>query len=262
MKKSVIILGFALLMSLSASAQKSNWSFFAGYNNAVGSFARVDVPNNDWALISNTSIKGGAGYGFDLGFSYRQPLGGNDKYCLVFSADFLWTNSAYSIRHNLNMTMAEVRSNFDKVNAKSPNFINVPVLAGFHYEFGIGKNAEMFVAPQIGASFRHITDRSAEFIGATDPIMEGNNALYEYVYVDNYYNSLAFAFRLTAGFVFKEHWIVDLSYLYTGRLMVEGYEDFRFSTNSDLSNPISGSTSFTAGHTTPMFVTIRFGYRL
>ena len=138
----------------------------------------------------------------------------------------------------------------------------MPILGGFHYEFSIGKNANMFVEPQIGVSFRHITDLCAEFVGATDSVLVNGVAMYDYAYLDNYYNSMSFAFRLTLGFVFNAHWIQDAAYLYTSRQIVEGYEDYRYSTNQDLSNTVSGSTSFTAGHTTPMFVTIRFGYRL
>ena len=261
MKRFAIFLALVGLV-FSAAAQKNRWSFHVGYNNAVGSFARVDIPNNDWIFISNTSIKGGAGCGFDVGFAYRLPLGGSERYGLIFSADMLWTELSKAVRQNMTIEANNARSNFENVSVAFPRFINVPILGGFHYEFGIGKNANMFVEPQIGASFRHITDRSAEFVGATVPVVENGVSMYEYVYRDNYYNSLSFAFRLTVGFVFKEHWMVDASYLYTGRQIVEGYEDYRFSTNQDLSSPVSGSASFVGGHTTPMFVTVRFGYRL
>lgn len=261
MKKLSIFLILAVL-TLVASAQKSNWAFFAGYNNALGSFAKSDVKNYDWVFISSSSINGGAGYGFNLGFSYRLPLGGTDQHNLVFSADFMWTASAYAIRNANNVAMFELRDNFDKVRITSPNFINVPVLMGYHYETAVNSKVNIYAEAQFGASFRHITDRSAEFLGGTEPLVIGNNTLYEYAYTDRFNKSLSYAFRITAGIVIIEHWIVDLAYLYTGKLSIDGYEDYRYSTNADASNPVSGSATFLGGQTTPMFVTVRFGYRL
>ena len=263
MKKSIIILSLLTLLSLSASAQKSNWAFFAGYNNAVGNFARVDLPNNDWAFAYNNSTKGGAGYGFNIGFSYRLPLGSSEKSSLVFSADFVWTSSSYAVRNSNNKAIVELMDNFEKVRITAPNFINVPILAGYHYEFGINNKTKMFVEPQVGATFRHITDRTTELIGGAEPlVLSDGTTLYEYSYTDKYNKSLSFAFRLNLGCVFIEHWIVDLAYLHTGPLNIEGFEDYRYSTNSDASNPVSGSIAFTGGRISPMFVTIRFGYRL
>ncbi|MCR5425012.1 MAG: hypothetical protein K6E93_09710 [Bacteroidales bacterium] len=255
----LIILLFAVLRP--STAQNNNWTFFVGWNQAIGDFAKSDILSNDWALISYESTKGGAGYGFDLGVSYSHPLVGSNA-SIVVSADFIYTDVNYDVRHKTNMSIIDVRSNFDKVNIISPKFINVPILAGARYEFEMSSKYSFYLEAQAGLAIRKITNRSASFIGGKEPISIGGVNMYDYVYTDHFYGSASLAFHISIGFVENAHWIADLGLWSMGSMPVEGYEEYEMNTTTTPGLRSYGSHSFTVGNIIPAFFTLKIGYRL
>lgn len=243
----------------SASAQKSNWSFFLGGSYAIGDFGDVDIKNNDWALISPNSTKGGAGLGFDLGISYLKPLG-NGKTSFLWSVDFLYSFVNTSVRNNVRNSQLEASNVFQKVEFNNPSFMNMPILAGLHHEESIGGNLKVYLEAQVGIAMRWINERSGELRGAPEPFTIGVwDNLTDYSYTDHFYSYPGLAFRLAVGMVMEEHWLADFGFLYLGKFDLEGYEDYEITTPRVTSH---GSAGFNAGTINPMMLVLRLGYRL
>lgn len=260
MKHTLSILTLLVATTLAATAQKSSWTFFAGWNQALGDFAKADLATNDWAFVSPGSTKGGAGYGFDIGVSHQRPFGDNSKASLVLSADFIYTGAAYTIRNNTRMLVAEASNNFAKASVTNPHFASLPILGGLHYEFGLGGSYSLYLEAQAGFAYRWISNRGAEFVDGQQPISVGGEAVYDYIYTDHFHNSASLAFHFSVGLVEKGHWIADFGVWHMGSQKVEGYEDFSISSIPGLLR--HGSMPFSVGTIAPFHYTLRIGYRL
>lgn len=260
-----LILTFHSSLFSSASAQKSNWSFFLGGSYAIGDFGDVDIKNNDWALISPNSTKGGAGLGFDLGISYLKPLG-NGKTSLLLGVDFLYSFVNTSVRNNIRNLQVEASNVFQKAEFTNPSFMNMPILAGLHHEESIGGNFKAYFEAQLGIALRWINDRSGELRGASAPFTIGPwDNLTDYSYTDHFYSTPGLAFRIAVGMVMEEHWLVDFGFLYLGKFNLEGYEDYEITTAAAYLTPSvtsNGSAGFSAGTINPLMLVLRLGYRL
>ena len=260
-----LILTFHSSLFTSASAQKSNWSFFLGESYAIGDFGDVDIKNNDWAFVSPNSTKGGAGLGFDLGISYLKPLG-NGKTSLLLSVDFLYSFVNTSVRNNIRNLQVEASNVFQKAEFTNPSFMNMPILAGLHHEESIGGNFKAYFEAQLGIALRWINERSGELRGASAPFTIGSwDNLTDYSYTDHFYGSPGMALRFTVGMVMDEHWLADFGFLYMGKFDLEGYEEYEITTSATSTFPNAnskGSAGFNAGTITPMMLILRLGYRL
>ena len=260
MKKTIV--SFVLLLTaMSAAAQKSDWTFYAGWNHAVGDFAAADVDNNDWAFVSASSTKGGAGMGFDIGVSYRKPISNNGKVGLVFSVDLFYNAPSTHIRNKSLMAIAEASNNFDKATVTNPGFFSIPVLGGLHYEAPINERYSFYMEAQAGLSIRMVTNRGAELLGATEPLVTGDQLFYDYSYTDKFFTSPSLAFHFAFGFIERSHWMLDFGYWNMTNLALEGYEDYKFRTTPN-GLLYEGSTAFTVGRIIPQMVSLRIGYRL
>ena len=266
MKKTAKKLFTALLMMSwlpgVAGAQSDCWVIYGGYNHAVGNFARVDLDNNDWAFTSNTSNKGGSGMGFDLGVAYRMPISKSGRLNLVFSAELFYNNPSFRVKYKSAMAMLEASSNFRKVSITNPNFINVPILGGLHYEFPISERFNLYLEAQAGVAICKVTKRGAEFIGGNEPIEVGNQDLYDYIYTDRFYTSPSLALHCAVGLVGQKRFMMDLGLWHMGELTLEGYENYEYRTSPTTDTRYSGGMAFTLGRISPLILALRVGYRL
>ena len=249
------------VVCFAATAQKSNWTLFAGWNQSVGDFAKVDLQVGDWAFNANNSTKGGMGLGVSIGATYRRPLDEINRFSLVLGTDVQYTISNYIVTNNSSGFLVEARKQFDKARVVDPSFITVPVMAGLHFETGL-KGYRFYIEAQAGLAYRKATNRILELSGSTTPIEIDGVELYEYCYTDHFFGSASPAYRFSLGIVENVHWVFDVGFCYMGDMTIEGYEDFSLNTTTNPANRIQTSMSFTAGHVSPMLVTLKVGYRL
>ena len=169
----------------------------------------------DWGVIP-TREKGAASLGFNVGFEYRLPL--VSSLSLLFSGDAMY-----------NGLISELKDAYETLNIKTPNYINVPVMAGLNYDLHVGSNFAVFVQGGAGLNMRFMTPLSVPAPGVDakfDP-------------------AFTFAFQGGAGFRFAGHYSVGVNYYVLGKADVKSK---------------TGAIEATGGTVAPEILTIRLGY--
>lgn len=143
MKKIVIAISI-LMISISCGevfAQKDGFSLHLSGVFPNGKFGEFDEVNNNGemkrvgALFNEQSKTGAAGTGFGLGFKYQFPIPQIENLRFLIGAEVMW-NPLNSDAKDCIDEIIETEMGED-VNTTLPNYLNIPLMAGLNYSFGL-----------------------------------------------------------------------------------------------------------------------------
>ncbi len=203
--KSLCLLAAFVLAGFGAKAQFSHFeqSFYFNANLPVSDFAtNVDnTPMTQYYAGSDAIIGIGLGYRasyrFDVGFGEVSPY---------VHADFQW-----------NALRGDHRDAYTLTGYSKPNYLNVPIYAGFNYRYEITDIFTPFIEFGLGADFLKITKEGGNDLPAMKYKMSG-----------------AFAWQVGAGTFFGKHVSAGLHF--------SGYGKHTIQYKSSTADALQGTT--------------------
>ena len=262
MKRITTLVILILAMAAGATAQQSRWSVFAGWNLAVGPYGTVGDNAGDWALTSAQSDRGGAGFGSDLGVSYRYRFGDSSDFGIVFNAEYLYSSVCMKIKTDNLMSVFNQQTNCGVGKISNPGFHTVPFLGGIFFETGLKEDRyKLYFDLQAGVTISCISDYEVEFRGASSPIVVDGTYYTDYCFTNDYQTKAVPAFRFGVGLLGNKHVALDMSLLCLAQIVVRGTQEYDYTYAwGGTASQRAGKMDFIAGTITPMYLTFRIGY--
>lgn len=197
MKTKHLLFSVLVLTSTNISAQ-NRFQFNVHVAPAVGDFgAGKAVGGYNYNGSINAGVPNSfAGTGLGVGVEYHLPIGAKGFH--IFGAlDAYWNRIKGSVRkeHELD--------NGDYLSIDHPDFFNLPLQLGPHYEYAFNDNIGMFV--QLGLAGDLLLISKA---GWTEPI----NNIYSWTYERHFSPSFSLGFTTSAGVVIKKKYVVGIGY--------------------------------------------------
>ncbi len=204
-KKTIKKVILTAVVLFSTSATFAQFSIHAGVASPMGAMAESDVEVynevNKW-ILKRTSDQGGAGVGFNVGMQYKLNFPSLKGFGVTLGADFIYNGANRNIRSFKNEMFDELETACIKEGIKNydysltlPQYINVPVLAGINYTYGVNDAFGIFVEGSCGADIRMITDLVEDL----------NIASYSQTITLEYATSVNFAFQFGVGFMVMDY---------------------------------------------------------
>ncbi|MBQ8703497.1 MAG: hypothetical protein IJ524_03870 [Bacteroidales bacterium] len=247
MKKTMMFLGLVFAVAGIANSQ-SQMSIKLGGAFPMGDFGEARVSGGDidrWVLMDN-SDKGGAGLGFSLGLENRWAVSSVDGLGVTLSLDAIYNGLNDDLNDFFEDFQDELDDEFSESSLATPKFINVPLMLGVNYSYGLTDNLSAFAGAGAGANLRLITPLT----------MEGSGRSYEYKESVKYDAAVSFAFRVGAGITIKNKYSLSLDYYALGSSKVKGeLEEYEYEggyTDRDTEN-------IKAGKIAPTLLLLRLG---
>mgnify|MGYP002673313960 CR=1 FL=1 len=225
MKKIVIAISI-LMMSISCGeifAQKDGFSLHLSGVFPNGKFGEFDEVNNDGekrigALFNEQSKTGAAGTGFGLGFKYQFSIPQIENLRFLIGAEVMWNPLNSDAKDYIDEIIETQKAknqtaDYMDINTTFPNYLNIPLMAGLNYSFGLTDKVKLYGEFGIGLNIRIATKFMLE--------NEERGSIYDgYYYYDyagrsevtfKYDNATSFAYQLGVGVLFDKvsiglHW--------------------------------------------------------
>ncbi len=255
LKTLVLVAIFAIIGMYQSNAQ-TDFSIHLGMLFPQGDFAESRMDNGQVAWGDKTN-RGGAGLGFDAGMKFRFNIPSVKGLGIIASADFFLNMPNDDVKDWKEDLISELEKEeyyfVDEFSIAMPHYINVPIMVGLNYEYGINDNIKIWGEGALGLNIGTLTSFKQSFIG-TDWYDVDVEKTMKYSY--NINTSLAFQFG--AGFMFNDKYSLGVHYYSLGsqKIIAEAMWE-----------GINGSYSyideerFTFGRINPRMLTIRLGYR-
>lgn len=196
MKKIVIAISI-LMMSISCGeifAQKDGFSLHLSGVFPNGKFGEFDEVNNDGekrigALFNEQSKTGAAGTGFGLGLKYQFSIPQIENLRFLIGAEVMWNPLNSDAKDYIENEVME-----EDVNTALPNYLNIPLMAGLNYSFGLTEKVKLYGELGLGLNIRIVT----KFMFGGEETVK-------------YHNATSFAYQLGVGVLFDKvsiglHW--------------------------------------------------------
>ena len=174
--------------------------------------ASADYYNNvlRWGVVDKGN-KGGAGIGAMIGAHYKiatkvKGLG----FCL--SADVSFNSLAGDINDYYTDMIEDNEDSYREYSVTLPLYLNIPLLAGINYQWGITEGIDLYGEGALGLNIRKVTDY----------VEYANTGSHDQESTTTYDMAGTFAFKLGAGVVFEKKYILSLDYYVLGASRLVG----------------------------------------
>jgi hypothetical protein len=149
MKQNLILVFVFVSLTLIAKAQGN-----------IGLHVGASFPSGEFAA-DNSDYSGSAGTGLNVGIKYFYPISTCKGLSLTAGIDFLDNGLNQNAKDNLkNQTNITSVSN---ISINYSDYINIPLLVGFNYNFPVDKTFTLFGDAALGVNYSTITDLSILF---------------------------------------------------------------------------------------------------
>ena len=165
-------------------------------------FGNDDI--EDWIFDGG----GGATAGFGAGLQYLIPLE-NPSFGVFLSGDLFINNTKNKIKEDWEDIFAS------KQNVKYPKYINIPILAGFNYNYK-KENSSIGFFGNTGLGFNYL--KITNFSTSSD----GDGLEFEFD------KSIKFAYEISGGAVFNDKVKLALSFINLGNHDIDGTETDKY----------------------------------
>ena len=211
----------------------------------TGDFA--DGDETGFGLVSEDFTEGGAGMGFAAGLKFKFNTGLKGL-GVILSLDGIYNGLNADVRDLFEDFETELEEEYNDFSLKTPKYLNIPLMVGANYTYGINSKIGVYGEAGLGANFRYITNFGMEVKEA------GNKASIKYEYDP----ALTFAYQLGAGLEINEKITVGVNFYNLGNGKVSGKVKYKESYNgvSD-----SDSEKFKYKRVTPTMVMLRIGFK-
>lgn len=217
----LVALIIALIISSNVFAQIPGFSIHAGGVFPNGDFAEGD--EKSWALLEYNKLNSdaGAATGFNLGIKSQFAIPSVKGLNFLASVDFMYNGMNSDIKD----VFDEIESDAENFEYSLPKYMNIPIMLGLNYSYGLNDKIKLFGEFAAGINIRKITDLSYEGT-FTDYYYDEWGNYYSYTYdaeeTLTYDIKTTFAFQLGGGVLFADRFSVGLHYYALGEAKVQG----------------------------------------
>lgn len=269
-----------LMISISCSevfAQKDGFSLHLSGVFPNGKFGKFDEKlgtdgfQRACAVFHNKSETGAAGTGFGLGFKYQFPIPQIENLRFLIGAEVMWNPLSADAKDYMDEILETAKAenetaDYMDINTTFPNYLNIPLMAGLNYSFGLTEKVKLYGEFGIGLNVRIATKFMVE--------NEGKGLFYydEYYYYGygrsevtfRYDNATSFAYQLGVGVLFDKV-SIGLHWYNLGSVKVKGemisstsVTDYYYDSDSEYYD--SDSESFTWKRLSTSMLTLKIGF--
>ena len=215
MKKSILVkltmIAMLFAFGMNCATAQTKFSLHAGLASPLGSFADSRAENEQMAWINRTD-RAGAGMGFNLGMKMHFPIQSIKGLSVVATADFFYNGPNSDVKDFRDDMVDDMLTYRDDYTLTLPKYINVPIMVGANYKYGVSKTAQLWGEGTLGLNIGKITALS---INAVDGNSEGNLKR-------SYTSNTSFAFQIGAGVILSNKFSIGVHYYALGGQKVEG----------------------------------------
>lgn len=200
-----------LMISISCGevfAQKDGFSLHLSGVFPNGKFGEFDEKlgtdgfQRACTVFHNKSETGAAGTGFGLGFKYQFPIPQIENLRFLIGAEVMWNPLSADAKDYMDEILETAKAEnetavYMDVNTTFPNYLNIPLMAGLNYSFGLTEKVKLYGELGLGLNIRIAT----KFMFENEE--EGATIKYD--------NATSFAYQLGVGVLFDKvsiglHW--------------------------------------------------------
>lgn len=276
--KKITLFVIAILGVNCANAQ-TDFSIHLGMLFPQGNFAESRMDKGDVAWLTKSN-RAGVGLGFDAGIKFRFNVPSVKGLGIIAIADFFlntpnddvkyWKEDCIDQIQFFNRYDVNEMSYIEEIethNISLPYYINIPIMVGVNYEYGIDDNVKICGEGALGVNIGTLTNYEISTSGTIDYdyVPEGwlLECYFEITEKYSYKTNVSLAFQLGAGFIFNDKYSLGVFYYGLGSQRIKGvvekesYRDYidygtnRYSINESI---------FKYKSINPSIFTIRLGY--
>lgn len=221
MRKSILgkLTMIAIIVALGTNCAKAqtNFSIHAGLASPLSSFADSRASNGQIAW-NNKTDRAGAGMGFNVGMKMNFAIPSVKGLSVIATADFLYNGPNSDVKDWKDDLVDDVLSysSVEDYTITLPKYINVPIMIGANYEYGVTDAIKLWGEGALGFNIGMITKYSEHFEGLEDgEDFEGNVEC-------SYKSNTSFAFQIGAGVMFSDRFSIGVHYYALGGQKVKG----------------------------------------
>jgi len=226
MKKHLILIILFVSLTLISKAQ-GNFGLHVG-----GSFPMSDFADD------KSDNSGSAGTGLNVGIKYFYPLSSCKGLSLTAGIDLLDNGLNQNAKDNLKNQINSNTLGITGLTISTIDYINIPVLVGFNYNYPVDKNLSLFGDAGLGINYSKITDLSILFkyqgtqVKSTETFTPKTNL----------------AFQFGGGLLILNNYTVGLhynllgTYAFNGKVTTEAAGQSQTENSSDMNVKISTLT--------------------
>lgn len=272
--KKITLFVIAILGVNCANAQ-TDFSIHLGMLFPQGNFAESRMDNGDVAWLTKSN-RAGVGLGFDAGIKFRFNVPSVKGLGIIATADFFLNTPNDDVKYWKEDTIGVYREfNDDYIgeiethNISLPYYINIPIMVGLNYEYGIDDNIKIWIEGALGLNIGTLTNYEISTSGTIDyhhvwgtDYDLGKDYYFEITQKYYYKTNVNLAFQLGAGFIFNDKYSLGVYYYELGSQRIKGvveeesYRDYiDYGTISSINESIFKYKSIN-----PSIFTIRLGY--
>ena len=262
--RTFVLVAVLAIFGMNQSKAQSDFSIHFGMASPLGSFADYQGQDGSIAWLDNTN-RAGAGLGFDVGMKFRYNLPAVKGLGIIATADLFYNAANSDVKAWANDFEEEelIYSNVDVFTLTLPKYINIPVMMGMNYEYGLAKGIKLWGEFGLGVNFGVITD--FRLYGSGEGYFrcydENGNQYYvngEETRVCNYETTASLAYRFGIGVMVADRLSIGLHYYALGSRKVKCEASFEeiYENEDDYFEKVN----LTFGSINPAMFTVRLGY--
>lgn len=218
MKKSILVkltmIAMLFAFGINCATAQTKFSVHAGLTSPLGSFADSRATNGQMAWLNKTD-RAGAGMGFNFGLKMNFTIPSVKGLSVIATADFLYNGPNSDVKDWRDDAVDDELSNsrVEDYTITLPKYINVPIMIGANYEYGVTDAIKLWGEGALGFNIGMITKCSEHF--EADDGSEENFEL-------SYKSNTSFAFQIGAGVMFSDRFSIGVHYYALGGQKVKG----------------------------------------
>lgn len=246
--KSLALVVVLAIFGMNQSKAQTDFSIHVGMASPLSSFADSRAQKGIVAWMDKTD-RAGAGLGFEVGMKFRFAVPSIKNLGIIATADVFY-NGANSDVKDFAQDFVDyyvIDENYDECRIKIPNYINIPIMVGANYEYGLANNVKIWAEFGLGVDFGIITNQEYYWEVSNSELMD------EKVFDNN----VSFAYQLGAGVMLSNKFSLGLHYYAFGSQKIQG-EEFTELITSQGSQ--TADAKFTLRSINPTIFTVRLGY--
>ena len=236
------------IFGMNQSKAQTDFSIHVGMASPLGSFADSRAQKGLVAWMDKTD-RAGAGLGFEVGMKFRFAVTSIKGLGIIATSDLFYNGANSDVKDWAQdfVDYYAIDEDYDECRITVPNYINIPVMIGANYEYGVANNVKIWAEFGLGADFGIMTNRNLY-------LAVSNNEL---ISEQAFENNVSFAYQLGAGVMLSDKLSLGLHYYAFGSQKIKGEitEEIITSSGSEI-----GDSKFTLRSINPTIFTIRLGY--
>ncbi|MEE1272479.1 MAG: outer membrane beta-barrel protein [Bacteroidales bacterium] len=246
--KCLSLVAVLAILGMNQSKAQTDFSIHVGMASPLSSFADSRAQKGVVAWMDKTD-RAGAGLGFEAGMKFRFAVPSINGLGIIATSDVFYNGANSDVKDFAQdfVDYYAIDQNYDECRITVPNYINIPVMIGANYEYGVANNVKIWAEFGLGMDFGLMTNH--EYYWEVSNIELMSEKVFD--------NNVSFAYQLGAGVMLSDKFSLGVHYYALGSQKIQG-EEFIERITSQGSQ--TADSKFTYRSINPTIFTLRLGY--